>query len=98
MGTALMIGGIVAVFAILASAYKRRLAFKERKLELDAGLGTEAANRRDADLAARHGLLEQRLRVLERIITEAGDSRDVALQIEALRAEPKPTPILESAR
>jgi len=78
--TALLIAG-VAVIAILAGAYKRRLAFLERKLEITAGETAEKA----AQYATRNTELENRVRVLERIATSREGEHDLALQIEALR-------------
>lgn len=72
---------MLATFAILAGAYKRRLAFLERKLEITAGATAEKA----AQYAAHNSTLENRVRVLERIITDGGSGRDIAMQIEALK-------------
>ncbi|HUD29793.1 MAG TPA: hypothetical protein VMQ93_13045 [Novosphingobium sp.] len=85
LGLATVMGTVVAVVGIIAGAYKRRLAFMERKLELAASIGSESASRREADLAAQGAELERRMRVLERIVTDEGGSQSVALQIEALR-------------
>jgi hypothetical protein len=74
---------IISVFAILMGAYKRRLAFLERKLEITVGATAEKA----AQYAAQNSTLENRVRVLERIITDGGSGHDIALQIEALRVE-----------
>lgn len=74
---------IISVFAILMGAYKRRLAFLERKLEITVGATAEKA----AQYAAHNSTLENRVRVLERIITDGGSGHDIALQIEALRVE-----------
>lgn len=69
---------LAIVFISLAfRAYDQRLKFKERQLELRAGKPAAAAS---AETIAQ---IEQRLRVLERIVTERG--QDVAAQIEALR-------------
>ena len=82
---ALMIG-LVSVLGVLADVYKRRLAFKERKLELAAKDSAEQA----AHFAAQAQRLEQRVRVLERIATdrEGQDAAELAGQIEDLRAAP----------
>lgn len=79
MGLVVATGGFIAMLAILASLYKRRLAFQERKLEIVAGQTAERA----AQYAAHTGELEERLRVLESIVTDRG--YDVATRIEALR-------------
>jgi hypothetical protein len=71
------------IFAMLVSAYKRRLDFKMKKLELEASAraaGREPTPSRRDD---RTDLLEDRVRVLERIATDRG--QDIAHQIEALR-------------
>ena len=75
---ALMVG-IIMVTSIIAEAYKRRLAFKERQLELKAAQASEHA----AQSAATAERLEQRVRVLERIATDK--SASLAHQIEDLR-------------
>nr|WP_314464800.1 hypothetical protein [uncultured Novosphingobium sp.] len=80
VGLATFMGGMVAIAAILAGAYKRRLAFLERKLEIAAGQTAEKAARQAAPNAA----IENRLRVLETIITDG--AWDTARQIESLRA------------
>ncbi|SFG14264.1 hypothetical protein SAMN05518801_10863 [Novosphingobium sp. CF614] len=77
--TALMVA-LITVVSILAGAYKRHLAYRERKLEIMVGQTAEKA----AQYAAHSAQLENRVRVLERIITD-GRSSDIAMQIEALR-------------
>lgn len=67
------------VLGIGADIYKRRLAFRERELELLSKQTAEKA----AQYAAQAERLEQRVRVLERIATE--NNSDLALQIENLR-------------
>lgn len=79
---ALITGALLAVFMI-TSAYKRRLDFKQRKLELEAQVSA-AGQSQTAD--SRGDLLEERLRVLERIVTDR--NYDLTSQIEALRDEP----------
>ena len=71
---------IVAIFA--GAIFKPWLALQERKMELDASMVAEKA----AQYAAQTERLEQRVRVLERIITDKGV--DLADQIERLRDEP----------
>ena len=80
---ALMIG-LVSVFGVIADVYKRRLAFKERKLELAVKESSEQA----ASFAAQAQKLEQRVRVLERIATDREGQQAAALahEIEDLRA------------
>ena len=79
MGLSALMIGIIAVSAILMEGYKRRLAFKERKLELLASHTAEKA----AQYAAHTERLEARVRVLERIATDKGT--DLAAAIEDLR-------------
>jgi hypothetical protein len=61
---------------------KRFFAFREKQLEVDARLAAEKA----AQYAASNTELEQRVRVLEQIVTDSG--AQTAAQIEALRANP----------
>jgi len=81
MAFGVLMCAMVSVFGMLAQMYKRRLKYLERKLELTAGQAAEKA----AQYATHNSELENRVRVLERIITDGGDSRDIAFQIEALR-------------
>ncbi|OYY90684.1 MAG: hypothetical protein B7Y45_06485 [Sphingomonas sp. 28-66-16] len=55
------------------------LAFREKQMEIEAKMVAERA----AQYAANTGRLEERVRVLERIVTDRGI--DVADEIEALR-------------
>lgn len=64
---------------MLTSVYKRRLDFKLRKAEIDAQARAPLAAPNDD----RADLLEDRVRVLERIATDRG--QDIAHQIESLR-------------
>ena len=79
MGLAVLLTGMVAILGIFTETYKRRLAFKERQLELTASQTAEKA----AQYAAHTERLEARVRVLERIATDKGT--DVAAQIADLR-------------
>lgn len=81
LGLTAVMGTVVAVCGILSGVYKRRLEFLERKLEITVGATAEKA----AQYATHNSELENRVRVLERIITDGGSGRDIALQIEALR-------------
>ena len=72
--------GLLAIFGgVLVRPWLR---FQERKMELEADLMRSRAN---LD-AARHERLEQRVAVLERIITDRGMS--LADEIERLRDAP----------
>lgn len=75
----LIVVGIPVIFGTLSDAYKRRLKFRERELEL---LGNQTAEKA-AQYAAHVERLEQRVRVLEQIVTDQGVQ--TAGQIEALR-------------
>jgi len=70
----------VAIFA--NQVFRPWLRLKERQMELDANMVAEKA----AQYAAQTERLEQRVRVLERIITDKG--ADLANEIERLRDEP----------
>lgn len=62
---------------------KRFFAYREKQLEVDARLAAEKA----AQYAASNAELEQRVRVLEQIVTDSG--AQTAAQIEALRGRPR---------
>ena len=76
---AFMLVVVPVVVGVLSDMYKRRMAFRERELELFSRQTAEKA----AQYAAQGERLEQRVRVLERIATE--HNADLALQIENLR-------------
>jgi hypothetical protein len=63
---------------------KRFFTFREKQLEAETGLAAEKA----AQYAASNAELEQRVRVLEKIVTDGGI--ETAAQIEALRDPPQP--------
>lgn len=69
---------LMAIAAMIFAMYGKRLAFRQRQLELEAQV--KMATPASSELVAR---LEKRVRVLERLATERGP--DVAAQIEALR-------------
>jgi hypothetical protein len=73
---------IPTLLGILGDAWRRHLKFKEKQLELQAGQTAEKA----AQYAAHTERLEQRVRVLERIVTDRGIM--VSDQIENLRDKP----------
>lgn len=75
----IVIGLPVMLLMIIANRYFR---LREKKLEVEASLAAEKA----AQYASRSTELEQRVRVLEQIVTDGG--MQTAAQIEALR-EPK---------
>lgn len=72
----------IPVVAIVSGTIKRHIAFKEKQLEVQSSMTAEKA----AQYAAQTERLEQRVRVLERIITDRGVN--LADEIEALRDTP----------
>lgn len=72
--------GLLAIFA--GAIFRPWLKMKERQMELDAQMVAEKA----AQYAADKGRLEERVAVLERIVTDQGYS--LAKEIEALRTTP----------
>ena len=76
------------VGAVLYMAH-RFFRFREKKLEVEAGLAAEKA----AQYASRSHELEERVRVLEQIVTDGG--MQTAAQIEALRTPPRRTPAVK---
>ena len=82
IGFFLVVVGIPVIFGVLDSMQKRRIKLRERELDL---LGTQTAEKA-AQYAAHTERLEQRVRVLEQIVTDRGT--ETAAQIEALRALP----------
>ena len=78
---ALIVIGLPVIFLmILANRFFR---YREKQLEVDARLAAEKA----AQYAASNAELEQRVRVLEQIVTDSG--AQTAAQIEALRQKPE---------
>ena len=81
-------GDVIALLFVLAIPTlllvylaKRFFAYREKQLEVDARLAAEKA----AQYAASNVQLEQRIRVLEQIVTDSG--AQTASQIEALREQ-----------
>jgi hypothetical protein len=74
--------GIPVLVGVGGDVMKRWIRMKERELELNSARNAERLER-DAALTDR---LEQRVRVLERIVTDKGI--DVAEEIERLRDRP----------
>ncbi|MFC4291961.1 hypothetical protein ACFOWX_05985 [Sphingorhabdus arenilitoris] len=73
--------GLLAIFA--GAIVKPWIAMKQRQMELDAQNVVEKA----AQYASNSARLEERVAVLERIITDQGYS--LAQEIEQLRGEPQ---------
>jgi hypothetical protein len=83
----LMFGLAVAIMAVgitISAIFKEWFNYRGRRLELQA----EATAEKAAQYAAHTERLEQRMRVLERIVTDKG--MDVSNEIEKLRHEPPP--------
>lgn len=78
----IVIGLPVILLMIIANRYFK---LREKKLEVEAQLAAEKA----AQYASRSMELEQRVRVLEQIVTDGG--AQTAAQIEALRGSPRIT-------
>lgn len=78
---ALIVIGLPTIMLMLA--FNRFFKLRERKLEIEAGMAAEKA----AQYASRTHELEDRVRVLEQIVTDGG--AQTAAQIEALR-DPSP--------
>jgi hypothetical protein len=72
----IIIGLPVILLMIIANRFFK---LRERKLEVEAGMAAEKA----AQYASRSTELEQRVRILEQIVTDGG--AQTASQIEALR-------------
>ena len=66
----------------LLYVFRRWFSYKEKQLEVNARAAAESA----AQYAASNTELEQRIRVLEQIVTDGG--AQTAAQIEALRQTP----------
>jgi len=80
---ALIVVGLPVILLMLIA--NRFFRLREKKLEVEAGLAAEKA----AQYASRTHELEDRVRVLEQIVTDSG--AQTAAQIEALRQAPLPT-------
>jgi ABC-type phosphate transport system auxiliary subunit len=90
---AIVVGLPVIMLMVIANRFFR---LREKKLEVDARFAAEKA----AQYATSNAELEQRVRVLEQIVTDGG--AQTAAQIEALRKQPpriggKPAPVGDDA-
>jgi hypothetical protein len=79
---ALIVIGLPVMFLMIVA--NRYFRLREKKLDVEAGLAAEKA----AQYASRTHELEDRVRVLEQIVTDGG--AQTAAQIEALRSPPRP--------
>ena len=75
-------GVLIGVLITIGTGFQRWVAYKQRKLELEADARRTTLGER-GDYAE---MLEERVRVLERIATDRG--HDIAHQIERLRETP----------
>ena len=82
LGFFFIVVGLPVIAGIGFAAYERNLKFKEKQLKAITNETAEKA----AQYAAHTERLEQRVRVLERIVTDKGI--DVADEIEKLRDTP----------
>lgn len=80
LGFFMIVVGIPVIAGVIGDMYKRRLKLREKELEI---LGNQTAEKA-AQYAAHTERLEQRVRVLEQIVTDKGI--ETAEQIEALCA------------
>ncbi len=74
---------MIPITGILASVAKRWIKLKEKQLDVTASATAEQA----AQYANRIATLEERVAVLNRIVTDRNEG--LAVQIEALRDAPK---------
>ena len=74
--------GLPVVLGVFGDSFKRWLKHRERRMEIEAQMTAEKA----AQYAAHTERLEQRVRVLERIVTDKGIG--VLDEIESLRDKP----------
>src|SRR5437773_700415 len=79
----IVVGLPIMLMMIIANRFFK---FREKQLDVDAALAAEKA----AQYAASNAELEQRLRVVEQIVTDGG--AQTAAQIEALRQQPLSAP------
>lgn len=73
---------LIPIAAIIAGVFKHNMRIKEKQIDRLQGEEAQMANRHAAETRQ----LEERVRVLERIVTDKG--LDVSLEIEKLRDLP----------
>jgi uncharacterized BrkB/YihY/UPF0761 family membrane protein len=78
-----ILGVSIPIFGILLTGFRRWADLKEKQLQLTASATAEQA----AQYASRVATLEERVAVLNRIVTDRNEG--LAGQIEALRRTPK---------
>ncbi|MBN8820195.1 MAG: hypothetical protein J0I80_15905 [Sphingomonas sp.] len=84
LGFFLIVVGIPVIADMLNKIHKRNIALRERELEI---MGSQTAEKA-AQYAAQTERLEQRVRVLERIVTDRG--ADLAREIDQLGQDDTP--------
>lgn len=84
---------MIPILALSIPFFAMWIKHREKMHEWQAGARTNGAGERDS---ARIAELEDRVRVLERIVTDGG--YDTARQIEALRDQQRVEELLESPR
>jgi len=84
LGFFMIVVGIPVIAGVWGTVERQKMKLRERELEV---MGSQTAEKA-AQYAAQTERLEQRVRVLERIVTDRGI--DVANEIERLRDEPAP--------
>ena len=82
VGLAIWMAGMIALFAVVGNTYRHRLAHKLRLAELRTAPPQAGVSEQHAELVER---LEHRIRVLERIATDAPQPGLLAAEIESLR-------------
>jgi len=78
----IIVTAIIAGTLLIMLTFWRFFVWKEKQLDSETRLAAEKA----AQYAASNAQLEQRVRVLEQIVTDGG--AETAAQIEALREQP----------
>ncbi|WP_353197968.1 hypothetical protein [Sandarakinorhabdus sp.] len=78
-----ILGVSIPIFGILLTGFRRWADLKEKQLQLTASATAEQA----AQYASRVATLEERVAVLNRIVTDRNEG--LSSQIEALRDTPK---------
>ncbi|HEY1126100.1 MAG TPA: hypothetical protein VGE65_10740 [Sphingobium sp.] len=73
---------LIPIAAIIAGVFKHSMRIKEKQIDSMRGQEAEMASRHSAETRQ----LEERVRVLERIVTDQG--LNVSMEIEKLRDQP----------
>lgn len=92
IGLVAVAGVLIGVLVVAGESFKHWVAYKKRKVELDA----EALRATVAERGGHAEMVEERLRVLERIATDRG--LDLAHEIEGLRDRQVQPPLEPGSR